>query len=159
MKRRIIAVIMICAMLISMLCGCETNIKNTGSRTMFIYMCGSNLETKQGIAGKNIDELLSAEISDDVNIVIETGGSNNWRSHDIDSDAIQRYEVKNGKLQLLETLDNANMGEAQTLTDFLVWGQENYPSEHNMLIFWDHGAGPTEGVCFDEKYNFDSFGL
>ena len=165
MKRRIIAVIMLCAMLISLMCGCESNIKNvvsiknTGSRTLFIYMCGSNLETKQGLAGKNIDELLSAEISDDVNIVIETGGTKTWRSHDIDSDAIQRYEVKNGELKLLETLDNANMGEAQTLTDFLVWGQENYPSAHNMLVLWDHGGGAAKGVCFDENYSFDSLSL
>ena len=159
MKRRIIAVIMLCAMLISLLCGCEINIKNTGSRTLFIYMCGSNLETKQGLAGKNIDELLSAEISDDVNIVIETGGTKTWRSHGIDSGAIQRYEVKNGELKLLETLDNANMGEAQTLTEFLVWGQENYPSAHNMLVLWDHGGGAAKGVCFDENYGFEPLSL
>ena len=28
-----------------------------------------------------------------------------------------------------------------------------------MFIFWDHGAGPTEGVCFDEKYDYDSLTL
>lgn len=85
---------------------------------MFIYMCGSNLETKQGLAGKNINEILSAE-TDDLNIVIQTGGAQTWRSHDISESAAQRYEVRNGELVLLDTLTQLNMGEAQTLTDFL----------------------------------------
>lgn len=45
------------------------------SCTIFINMCGSNLESKQGLAGKDIDELLSADIPENVNVVIETGGS------------------------------------------------------------------------------------
>ena len=59
-------------------------------------MCGSNLETKQGLAGKNIDEILQADIGRDMNVVIETGGAQTWRSHGIDNSAIQRYEVKDG---------------------------------------------------------------
>jgi len=55
-------------------------------------MCGSNLETKQGRASQNINEILEANLEDNLNIVIETGGAQAWRSHDIDSNAIQRYE-------------------------------------------------------------------
>lgn len=128
-------------------------------KTIFIYMCGSNLETKQGLASKNIDEILSADVGSDVNIVIETGGANIWRHHDIDNSAIQRYEVKGGELKLIETLDNANMGESKTLTDFLVWGQNEYASENNMLVLWDHGGGSAKGICFDENYSFDSLSL
>lgn len=144
-------------LLVSLLSGCGKI--GAKSKTVFIYMCGSNLETKQGLAGKNIDEMISADIGNNVNIVIETGGAKIWRSHGIDSNAIQRYEVKNGKLELVETLDNANMGEAQTLTDFLIWGQENYPTKNSMLILWDHGAGAVKGACFDENYDFDPLSL
>lgn len=137
----------------------STDTREPKDKTLFIYMCGSNLETKKGLAGKNIDEILSSKISDDMNIVIETGGANDWQSYDIDSNAISRYEVIDGKLSLVEKLDNASMGDKGTLSDFLIWGQEKFPSEHNMFIFWDHGAGPTEGVCFDENYDFDSLTL
>ena len=51
------------------------NVIKKGSKTLFIYMCGSNLESKQGSASKNIDELLSAEVDDNTQIVIQTGGS------------------------------------------------------------------------------------
>lgn len=129
------------------------------NKTIFIYMCGSNLETKKGLAGKNIDEILSAKIGDNVSIIIQTGGAQEWKSHDIKNNKIQRYEIKDGELKLIKTLDNSNMGEGQTLTDFLKWGQKKYKSEHYMLVLWDHGAGPLEGVAFDENYDFDALSL
>ena len=180
MKYRSLALTLTLALLTAPLAGCngkssssetvsgKTDTSQTESQpaskklkdsTLFIYMCGSNLETKKGLAGKNIDEILSADISEDLNIVIETGGALEWQSYGIDSSVLSRYEVVDGQLSLVETLDGASMGNESTLSDFLVWGQENYPSEHNMFIFWDHGAGPTEGVCFDEKYDYDSLTL
>ena len=155
--KKIISALLICIMLITVFGGCGKT--SGGKKTIFIYMCGSNLETKQCLAGKNIDEILTANFGNNMNIVIQTGGAKTWRSHDIDSNAIQRYEVKDGKLTLLDTLPQANMGEAQTLTDFLEWGKKEYKSEDNMLVLWDHGGGSAKGVCFDENYSFDSLSL
>ncbi|MGX8704385.1 MAG: clostripain-related cysteine peptidase, partial [bacterium] len=176
MKKRI-AFLLLCAFLFALLAGCG---KDTGSpqtdsssdsqtqsqadgqingRTLFIYMCGSNLESRQGLASKNIDELLSANVSSDLNIVLQTGGAKTWRHHGINAKQSQRYEIKDKKLTLLEELDQKNMGSAETLTDFLKWGQEKYPTSHNMLILWDHGGGSVKGVCFDENYNMDSLSL
>lgn len=162
MKKRIISLILLCLIAVANLTACtkpEDNMpKLSEGRTLFIYMCGSNLETKQGLAGKNIDEILSADTGN-LNIVIQTGGAKTWRSHDISESASQRYEVKNGELQLLDTLTQLNMGDAETLTEFLAWGQEQYPTNHNMLIVWDHGGGAAKGVCFDENYGFDGLTL
>lgn len=160
--KKLISIILTCVLLVTVFSGCGKigGGKIGGAKkTIFIYMCGSNLETKQGLAGKNIDEILTANIGSDINVVIETGGAKTWRSHDIDNSAIQRYEVDNGELKLLDTLPQANMGEAQTLTDFLTWGQKEYKSEQNMLVLWDHGGGSAKGVCFDENYSFDSLSL
>ena len=159
--KKIFSVLLTALFLLLMLCGCgvENTGRKKGDKTVFIYMCGSNLETKQGLAGKNIDEILTASVGDDVNIVIETGGAATWRSHNIDNNALQRYEVAGGSLNLIESLPNGNMGESETLGNFLKWGMENYPAEHNMLVFWDHGGGSAKGVCFDENYSFDSLSL
>lgn len=156
--KRIIALLLTCVLIASALSACGNSNTTTEGRTLFIYMCGSNLETKQGLASKNIDELLSAD-KGDMNIVIQTGGANTWRHHNISSSKSQRYEIKDGKLNLLESFEQKNMGEAETLTDFLKWGQEKYPTNHNMLILWDHGGGSAKGVCFDENYSFDSLSL
>ncbi len=155
--KKIFSFFMAFVLLITLFCGCSN--LNSAKKTLFIYMCGSNLETKQGLASKNIDEILSANIGGNVNIVIETGGTGTWRHHGIDESALQRYEIKGGKLKLIETLDDGNMGEAETLKEFLTWGQENYPSRHSSLILWDHGAGATKGVCFDEKHSYDALTL
>ena len=125
------------------------------SCSVYIYMCGSNLETRQGLAGKNIDELLSADIPANVNIVLETGGAEKWRSHGISSKHLQRYLVKDHQLVLEEDLSDASMGSAATLVDFLRWGTNKYPADRNVLIFWDHGSSAADGVCYDETHKND----
>ena len=130
-----------------------------GSKTLFIYMCGSDLESKQGAATKNIEEILSTQLDDNINVVIQTGGAKNWRKYDISPTKSERYIVKNKKLELISSNQNMNMGSSKTLSDFLTWGEHNYLSETNMLILWDHGGGSVKGVCFDENYQNDSLSL
>lgn len=131
-----------------------------GSRSIFIYMCGSDLETKQGIASKMILELMQADVPEDMNIIIETGGAKQWRNLNIGNRTTERYQIKDGKLVLLERLDgNQNMGDPATLCEFASWCDQNYRSDRNMLILWDHGAGPLHGVCFDENYDYDALDL
>ena len=170
MKKKLIAIILLITITANLLLACGTSEDSPAAstqtptdaavdgRTLFIYMCGSNLETQQGLAGKNIDELLAADTGE-LNIVIQTGGAKTWRSHDISSSAIGRYEVRDGQLVLMETLEQQNMGDPQTLTDFIRWGREKYPSARSSLILWDHGAGSVKGVCFDENYSFDGLTL
>ncbi|MDO8124936.1 MAG: clostripain-related cysteine peptidase [Candidatus Hermodarchaeota archaeon] len=42
-----------------------------------------------------------------------------------------------------------NMGDWQTLRDFIVFGQSYAPAENYLLVLWDHGSG-YESVCVDE---------
>ena len=123
--------------------------------SIFIYMCGSNLESKSGLAGKDIDELLEADIPDQVNVVIETGGASKWHSHDIANDKLQRYVIKDHKLTLVKELDDQSMGDPDTYLDFLNWGKTAYPADRNLLIVWDHGGDATKGVCYDENHGFE----
>ena len=126
------------------------------SCTLLVYLCGSNLETKHGYAGKNIDELLAANIPPNTKVVIQTGGSTTWHSHDIPSNKLCRYEVRNKQLVKVEELPNASMGNPATLTEFLTWSQENYESDRTMLVLWDHGGQSASALCFDENYNMES---
>ena len=155
MKFRAVCIAVLLALACALLGGCA---QGTGksARTLFIYLCGSNLETKQGLAGKNIDELLEADIPDDTRVIIQTGGAKTWRSHDIANDKLQRYEVRNKQLQLLDELDNASMGSEGTLRDFLAWGAKAYGSKENVLVIWDHGGKSADKVCFDENYGQDA---
>ena len=154
-----------CAVISLSVCACGSG-SGTDSETaeggssLFIYLCGSDLETKQGIATKALKELLTAEIPDDMNIIIQTGGAAKWRAFDISAEYPERYQVKDGELKLIERLpESKSMGSAETLADFASWCDKNYRSERNMMILWDHGAGPARGVCFDETHGYDALTL
>ena len=123
--------------------------------TLLMYICGSNLEQKRGAATNNIAEMLSVDIPDGVNVVLQTGGSEKWRKFDIPSDKSNRYIVKNGNLELIQSNPSANMGEESTLNSFLKFGLDNYPAKQTALILWDHGGGSAVGVCGDQLFGND----
>lgn len=148
--------------------------------TVLIYMCGSNLESDYanqtsiydeythqyyehdgiGLAVSDIMEILSVPNQpNDVNIVIQTGGSTKWTtrtyanygSENISSSYNQRWHVSNGKIvKDWESTKYASMGEADTLKSFLTYGLTSYPAEKTALILWNHG-GALGGVCNDDK--------
>ena len=128
-------------------------IENKGKYTVLIYMCGSDLESQNYLASANIEELVSSNISDELNVVIETGGAKKWSStYGISSTKNSRYIVRGDKLVLLETKTRSNMGSYSTLQSFVEYGIKNFSAEKMSLIFWNHG-GAMQGVCFDENSN------
>jgi len=47
-----------------------------------------------------------------------------------------------------------NMGDPQTLADFIIWARENYPAQHYYLAIANHGRG-TSGVSWDDTNSRD----
>lgn len=126
---------------------------------LFVYMCGSSLETKNGAATKNLAEMLSVNLPEGVRVVVQTGGARAWRAYGIPANKSCRFELSDGELSAVEKNSEVNMGLSSTLSDFLVWGKENYPAETYSLILWDHGGGSLGGVCYDENHNNDALSL
>ena len=127
--------------------------------TIMVYLCGSDLESSGGLASLNLEEMCSAVLPEDVNVLVETGGSSAWYWDGIETDVLGRYQVVDGSLEEAETAELASMGDPSTLTDFIQWGMDNYPSEHYGVILWDHGGGNADGVCYDELYDGDNLTL
>lgn len=85
-------------------------------------------------------------------------------------DGVRRYLVKPDSTnqiasELLETdmVDgqgfSVDMGQADTLREFVLWGTANFPSDRTVLVLWSHGNGwarrpETEGRAFsyDDQY-------
>lgn len=129
-----------------------------GVWTIFVYLCGTDLESESGMGTDDMEEMRSATPSDKVRFIVQTGGTDGWLS-DVKDDVIERYIIQNGSITKLEEIDVMSMGSPDTLSDFLVWGTKEYASEHMGLIMWDHGGGSITGVCFDELYDMDSITL
>lgn len=126
--------------------------------TIFVYLCGTDLESEGNAASADIYEAISAQYSEDVHIVYQTGGTGQWYL-DFSNSTIQRYVNIEGDIELVDEIPNASMGSADTLADFVSWGVENYPAENMGLVFWNHGGGSISGVCFDELHESDSLSL
>jgi len=127
--------------------------------SVFLYLCGSDLESEDGAATANIGELLWATPSDKVNFVFETGGSKAWTLDGVDTDRLQRWAVTEDGYTLADEQPLASMGAAQTLGDFLSWGVANYPADKYMVLLWNHGGGSVGGVEADELFDYDSLDL
>ena len=134
--------------------------------TIMVYMCGADLESgfdgystnvgQAGLASEDIYEMCTVyDQPDDVNIIIETGGSKAWRNSKIKANKLGRWHVENRVLVEDEQLPSASMGNKQTFQDFLEWGLTKYPAEKTGVVLWNHG-GAMQGVCYDERYSDDS---
>lgn len=161
--------------------------------TVLFYFCGSDLESKYGYATENLQEILTVcypydysklvgtaestetgevpRSSTEVNILVETGGSREWHTEELNMDvnvnALQRwrYDYTNSDdpffmdevstFELVDEVPLRSMAESETLTDFIRWGMQNYPARKTALILWGHGDGARTGMLIDELFDGD----
>jgi hypothetical protein len=120
--------------------------------TVMIYICGADLESQDGAATADIDEMLAATFNDNVNVVLQTGGCESWYTPGMKDGEVQRWQIKDGQLIELEQLGKTSLLDAGTLADFISFAATNYPANRYDLIFWDHGGGSVYGFGQDEVY-------
>lgn len=129
------------------------------SWSVYWYLCGSDLETNGGFATIDLSEMMEVQLPENVNVVIQTGGAAVWQNEYMDPSKLQRWLYNSEGLQLLEEQETANMGDAQTLYEFLSFADENYPADKVAVTFWNHGGGSVAGAAFDELHGLDSLDL
>ncbi len=129
--------------------------------TLLIYMIGTDLESRSGAATKDLQEILNADISDNINIIIQTGGCSKWQNNIVSSETIQRYKATRQGLEVIDdNVGDMPMVDENVLGDFIKFGAKSYPADRYMLVLWDHGGGSLTGYGYDEKYaQYGSMGL
>lgn len=126
--------------------------KNSDTYTLMIYMCASDLESSGGYASDDIEEMLNSNIDRKVNVLIETGGTSDWKKYGISNTRNQIYKVEDGKLELVkDDIGLQSMTNPDTLTNYVTYCKENYPANKYGLILWDHGGGAVSGYGYDEN--------
>ena len=136
-----------------------TQLKGNGqdTATVMVYMCGTDLESKNGAATADLQEMLYSNLSDKVNLVVYTGGCKQWKNNVVKSGKNQIYKVTSNGLQcLVDNAGNGAMTDPKTLSSFIKWAAGNFPADRYELIFWDHGAGSVNGYGYDETQRFAS---
>ncbi len=121
--------------------------------TLMVYMVGSNLESDYGAATADMTEILASGVDTSrCNVLIFTGGSTRWFSN-VPSSYNSIYLLDDvGLHKIYDTDGVVDMGKADTLSEFLRFGYNEYPADHYALILWDHGGGPMGGFGIDENF-------
>ena len=140
------------------LAGCAMPRAAEDTWTVALYLCGSNLETRQGWATKTLEEIAGVRMPANVRVVVQAGGAKSWKNDKVASSGT-RLEVRDGKVVEVGQAGESSMGQASTLSDFLEFVEEEYPAGHTAVVLWDHGGGPLRGACFDETDNFNALTL
>lgn len=121
--------------------------------TLMIYLCGTDLESRSKMATSDLQEMISADIADNVNVLVYTGGCKSWQNNAFSSDKNQIWQVTSKGVTCLEkNMGNVSMTDEDTLSEFIRWCAKKYPANRNMLVMWDHGSGSVKGFGYDEKF-------
>ncbi|MCM1272338.1 MAG: clostripain-related cysteine peptidase [Clostridium sp.] len=129
----------------------QTPVHASGNKTIMMYVVGSDLESEYNAASSDFEEILSSDFDDDkINLLIYTGGCSDWHNSRISDDNNSIHIVSDGDLVELQSMEQKNMGDADTLSNFLQFGYENYPADQFALILWNHGGGALLGYGYDE---------
>ena len=122
--------------------------------TFLIYVNGHNNLSSLGY--EDINEMEAVGSTDQVNVVVQQAREDgNTRRLFIQQDA-DMSTVTSPVVYDFGT--KADMGSADTLTDFIVWGAQNYPADHYFVAVWNHGAGwhdflqRTKGISYDDEF-------
>lgn len=134
--------------------------------TIMVYMNGSDLEGDYGAATADLWEMMDAlkEMgqegkSPSLHVVVEAGGSTRWELDEMDGVPYARFSLTEDGISSMESMKIRNMGDADTLTDFINYGVQSYPADHYGLILWNHGGGPVGGYGSDSHFDGDGLSL
>ncbi|MBR4474806.1 MAG: hypothetical protein IKS55_14385 [Oscillospiraceae bacterium] len=112
---------------------------------------------RPGAASTDIGEMTAETWSDNIQIVIQTGGATRWSNSMVNPNRTQRFLYKGGEFIEVADLPLVPSSTPDTLADFLRFCKKECPADHTMLVLWNHGGGPF-GYGNDSIYS-GSFSL
>jgi hypothetical protein len=135
--------------------------------TVMVYCCADNNLDEYGV--EDLNELEYAGSTDRVHMIylLDRRGWDDTRLYYVTNDPfgdpggddmnIISLDISNRARSWLATEED--MGNPQTLEDFILWTMAEYPAEHYFLSIWDHGSGIFmigeegkifKGECWDD---------
>ncbi len=113
--------------------------------TFLLYLDGDN--NLRYWFEQALDRLEAASSNPHVAILVQFDGPN--------EEDTWRYKIQPGENLSWYMWEQA-MDDPQTLSDFVIWARENFPSDHTYLAVADHGRG-TSGIAWDDTSGSDHF--
>lgn len=127
--------------------------------TVMVYISGDN-DLEWYVVSDIEDELAAVGSSRDAQVVALADRAPGYDTSRGDWTSTKLYHVTQGM-----TADSAsavadwgerNMGDKQTLIDFVTWTKSNYPADHYALYFWGHGWNWQPGYVMQDDTSNDT---
>lgn len=126
--------------------------QNTGGsgRVVMIYMVGSNLESKSGLASRDLEDLDYDKLTaNNTKVILIAGGTTSWKNNFIDVNETSIYSLEKNGFQKINARPKTNMGSADNLSYFLTYVHNHYKANKYDFIYWNHG-GAIDGSEYDD---------
>ena len=105
--------------------------------TMLVFINGHN--NLDGYGTLNMNEMEKVGSTEKINIVVEWASSAYDKTRRI---LVQKDNNPNVVTSpVVETMPAVDMGDKNSLVDFITWGAAHYPAKHYFVVVWDHGSG------------------
>lgn len=125
------------------------------SRTIMVYMSGSNLETDNGIATADLESIVPSSVDlNTTNVVVYTGGTQRWHNNYASSTENSILKLTSDGFVKVQSDAQVNMGDASTFQTFLNYAYQNYKADRYDLIIYDHGLGALGSIVDDFKEDY-----
>ena len=104
----------------------------------YVYMAGDN--TLYNELTDDLNEMKMVGSNEDLDIVALTDKIDDNDSHLYH--VLKHNLVERNLSEVNETWENElDMGDGNTLRDFLIWASNEFPAKRKILIIWNHGSG------------------
>lgn len=111
--------------------------------TYMVYMGADNDLADYGM--EDINEMEKVGSTDKVNIVVQAEFSP-LEIEDVTTDTLRFHIRKDNdpdsiRFDTATAINNVDMADPASLTDFIAWARKKYPAKHYALVLWSHGGG------------------
>lgn len=137
--------------------------------TVMVYMCADNNLGQGSPSADYLDLEEMKRIGSTLNVSVVVQHDRPGRGT---GKGAVRYYIKSGEAEVVydwgrpDGSYEIDMGNPNTLADFVSWAKQNYPAQYYLLVLWNHGDGwqihpPTRSpngtfqraICIDETSN------
>ena len=104
----------------------------------YVYMAGDNTLYEE--LTDDLNEMKMVGSNNDLNIIALTDKISNNDSHLYH--VMKHSLVERNLSEVNSTWENElDMGDGDTLRDFLIWASDAFPAKRKILVIWNHGSG------------------
>ena len=125
-----------------------------------VYIAGDN-ELEEYVVPDIERELAFTGSSDEVQVLVLADRAPGYDTSRGDWQTTKLFHVTQGMIadpaDAVADWGERNMGDPQTLIDFVAWSKTNYPAEHYALYFWGHGWSWHPGWVMIDDTDGDTF--